>query len=87
VNGQEKVLSMFAFLVVDDDGTEGVPSIETPIGHMPMMGADLARMAVFKPIAQRWARENGKPVRLVHFSVRTEQEVYEPDGSITRVKS
>ena len=74
MEGQERILSIFAFIVVDDDGTEGVPAIN----GLPMMGADLARVAALRPFAQAAADEMGKPVTLAHFSVRTDQEVLTP---------
>lgn len=83
MDGQLRIDSLFAFIVVDDDGTEGVPALSTPLGPMPMMGADLARVKSLEPIAQAWAQANGKSVSLVHFSRRTVQKVYQPDGTIS----
>lgn len=85
MKGQYRIDSLFAFVVIDEDGTEGVPAVPGPGGmQLPMVGADLAMVEMFKPLARRWAQENGRAVTLVHFSRRTVQEVYEPDGSISR---
>jgi hypothetical protein len=84
MDGQMRIDSVFAFVVVDDDGTEGIPAFLAE-GNvvMPMMGADLAMVDRLRPVARQWAIENGKAACLVHFSRRTVQETYEPDGSIT----
>lgn len=74
MNGQLRIDSVFAFVVVDDDGTEGVPAFLAGDVVMPMMGADLSMVAKLKPVAQRWAIENGKAITLTHFSTRTVQE-------------
>lgn len=75
MDGQERILSIFAFIVTDDDGTEGVPALSS---GMPLVGADLARVASLRPFAQMAADAYGKPVTLAHFSVRTDQEVIQP---------
>lgn len=80
-----RIDSVFVFIVVDADMTEGVPTLDVPgLGPMPMMGADLAMVERMRPYARAWAKENGMPVALVHFSRRTLQETYQPDGSITK---
>jgi hypothetical protein len=85
MDGQMRIDSLFAFIVVDDDFTEGVPAVDVPgFGAMPMMGADLAMVDVFRPHARAWAFQNGKPVTLVHFSRRTVQETYQPDGTVAK---
>jgi hypothetical protein len=85
MDGQEKILSVFAFIVVDDDGTEGVPAIVAGDLAFPMMGADLAMVGDLRPKAKMLARQSGKDVTLAHFSVRTEQEIYRPDGTVTKL--
>ena len=85
MDGQMRIDSLFAFIVVDDDLTEGVPALDVEgIGLMPMMGADLAMVDVLRPHARAWAAHHGKPVALVHFSRRTVQETYQPDKSVTK---
>lgn len=79
MDGQFRILSFWAFTVVDDDDTEGVISITLPgLGVTPLVGADLARVASLRPYAQHVATELGKPVTLAHFSVRTDQETFHP---------
>jgi hypothetical protein len=79
VNGQVRIDSIWAFTVVDDDNTEGVVGMTVPgLGFTPLVGADLARVASLRPYARSFATAIGKPVTLVHFSRRTEQEVLPP---------
>ncbi len=76
VEGQERILSLFAFIAVDEDGTEGVPALSS---GWPLMGADLARVESLRVYAQMAADQLGKPVTLAHFSRRTDQEVIQPN--------
>ena len=85
MDGQMRIDSVFAFIVVDDDFTEGVPAITADGVAYPLMGADLAAVDVLKPHARALAKQTGKPVSLVHFSKRTVQETYNPNGSITKI--
>lgn len=78
MDGQARIDSMWAFTVVDDDGTEGVVAVQAAGSMMPLVGADLARVRSLRPLAQRLASDLGKPVSLVHFSTRTVQETLQP---------
>lgn len=79
MKGQFRILSLWAFTQVDEDGTEGVIGATVPgLGLTPLVGADLARIASLKPYAQAVAKTTGRPVTLSHFSVRTDQEVLQP---------
>ncbi len=78
MKGQLRIDQMFAFIVVDDDGTEGIPAFLAPGGTaMPMVGADMARVESLRPIARRMARELKKPVTLCKFTTREILEVIE----------
>lgn len=78
MNGQLNIDSLFAFIIVDDDGTEGVPAVQVGELTIPLMGADLAMVKLLRPHAVAIAHQINKPVSLVHFSQRTLQEVIEP---------
>ncbi len=70
MKGQLRIDSMFAFICLDDDGTEGIPAFMTPGGiAMPMVGADLQRVDSLRPIARQMV-EAGKKITLVKFSHR-----------------
>lgn len=84
MDGQFKIQSMWAFVVVDDDGTEGVIGRTVPgLGFTPLVGADLARIKDLMPYAQSVATTLGKPVTLAHFSVRTDADVITPKAILT----
>lgn len=78
MKGQLRIEQMYAFIVLDDDNTEGIPAFATPSGPMPMVGADMKRVDDLRPIAETIARDMGKKVTLCRFEVRTEIEVFEP---------
>ena len=78
-DGQDRILSLWAFTCIDTDGTEGVVGATIPgLGVVPLVGADLARIASLRPYAQQVATAVGRPVTLAHFSVRTDQETLAP---------
>jgi hypothetical protein len=75
VNGQLHIDQMYAFVVTDDDHTEGVVGFYSESGWLPMVGADMAMVEKLRPIAEKIAAELGKPVRLLKFTSREEIEV------------
>jgi hypothetical protein len=75
------ITELFAYIVCDsgpDD--EGVPSFSSPIGHRPMMGADMARAAPLRQYAQFVANQLEKPVRLYRFTGKELVDTIEPRG-------
>lgn len=71
-----KIEQMYAFITEDkgpDD--EGVIGMNTDMGWMPLVGADMARVESLRPIALQIAREVGKPIKLLRFTQREELEV------------
>jgi hypothetical protein len=78
MRGQLRIDQMFAFIVRDDDGTEGIPAVYGPGGIlMPLVGADMARVADLRAIVLRDVLLTGKRITLVKFSVRETLEVIE----------
>lgn len=76
-----KIDAMYAFIAEDsgpDD--EGITAHLTPMGWMPMVGADMERMDSIREVAQQIATAGGKPIRLVKFETRTELETIMPEG-------
>lgn len=64
-----KITELYCFAMIDkgpDD--EGVPAYATPLGIMPMMGADIERVVQLMPRAQGIANETGEPIRIYRFS-------------------
>lgn len=76
MNGQQRIEEMFAFVCVDDDGTEGIPAIQVGGMAMPLVGADMKRVESLRPIANEMAR-SGKKITIVKFTNRIELEVIE----------
>lgn len=52
MKGQLRINQLFAFVVVDTDGTEGVPAFMDPSTGtwLPLMGADMARVDSLKQL-------------------------------------
>lgn len=71
MKGQLSIDMMYAFIVLDDDGTEGVVALMTDNGYMPMMGADMAMVDKLRPSVQQAANDLGKDVSLVVFTSRS----------------
>jgi hypothetical protein len=62
---------MFCFAICDrDEDDEGVPAFQSPLGPMPLVGADIARVHSLMPVAQQMADESGKPLRIYKFTRR-----------------
>jgi len=71
-----KIEQMYAF-VCEDSGPEdeGIIGMQTGMGWMPLVGADMARVKSLRPIAETIARSSGKPVKLLRFTTREEIEI------------
>lgn len=79
MKGQLNIEALYAFIIRDDDGTEGLIGTMTPTGWIPLVGADLQRAASLERIAQRTADASGKCVTLAHFSVREDVKEIAPN--------
>lgn len=68
----QKIAKLYAWVAEESDGGEGVVAHFHPnLGNMPLVGADMARIESFRPLARHVAELSGCPVRLVEFSART----------------
>lgn len=77
MRGQRRIEQMYAFVLTDTDGTEGVPAINGPGGvPLPLVGADWARVEDLRPTAIALARSRGVKITLCRFEIRTELEEY-----------
>ncbi len=74
----KKVEEIFAFVIVDDDGDEGVPAVMVGDMWVPMVGADPGRIESLHPYAQEVATAKDRRVSLRHFKLTREMEVIEP---------
>ena len=71
-----RIEEMYAFVTEDKGpGDEGVIGTDTPLGWMPFVGADMARIKSLRPLALQIAKNLGKEVKLLHFTKREELEI------------
>lgn len=78
MNGQQKILSVWAFTQMDTDDTEGIVAVLIHDKWTPLVGADLARVRQMLPLAQTVADTTQRPVTLAHFSLRTDEITLPP---------
>lgn len=71
-----RIEEMYAF-VAEDSGPddEGIIGMNTAMGWMPLVGADMKRVESLRPIARGLGRQIGKKVTLAHFTNREDLEV------------
>lgn len=81
MKGQLRIETCFAFVVIDDDGTEGVIGANMDDTWVPLMGADEERVDSLRPLAQLISTAVGKEVTLLRFGGREELEVIRPEES------
>lgn len=64
-----KITEMFAF-VTEDKGpdNEGLVGMKLGSNWMPLVGADMKRVAALRPIAEGIAEATGKKIKLIHFT-------------------
>jgi len=62
-----KIDALYAWIATDSRGGEGIPALSTPLGEMPMIGADRDRIESLRPHAMKVAGQ-GYTVRLVAFA-------------------
>lgn len=65
---------MYAFVVEEAPGDEGIPAICKDGNWYPMVGADWKRVESLRPYAESTARKTGKTVKLLRFTCREEVE-------------
>lgn len=70
MKGQLRINQLFAFVIVDTDGTEGVPAFRIGDMWMPLMGADMARVDDLKRIVESDPMFKGKRVTIQRFGDR-----------------
>jgi hypothetical protein len=68
----QKIERLYAWTAIEPDGSEGLIGMALPDGqHIPMIGADKARIESLRGIAERHGRRMGYSVRLTMFSTVT----------------
>jgi hypothetical protein len=66
--------ALYAWVVTEPDGGEGVASAQIGDTHWPLIGADMDRVKTLRMFAEAVRRQTGYPVRLVRFSQREKLE-------------
>ncbi len=76
----QRINALYAWVALEDDGGEGVCAALLPgmPGMTPLIGADIARIDSYRPIAREIAKQTGKFVSLRKFTADGEQEIIEP---------
>jgi hypothetical protein len=74
----KRIETLFAFVVIDPDGDEAVPTFRVGATLLPLTGADPARVAQLLPIAEELAARSGKRIELVQFEARVHHRWVEP---------
>lgn len=70
MKGQLRINQVFVFVIVDEDGTEGVPAVIENGTLMPLMGADMARVDSLKELVMRDPMFRGRRITIKRFSHR-----------------
>ena len=70
MNGQLRINQVFAFVIVDEDGTEGVVAVLRDGVWMPLMGADMSRVESLKALVRDAPQCRGKRVTILRFGDR-----------------
>jgi hypothetical protein len=69
-----RISEVHAYIVVTENGDEGIAAFLSEGVWMPMICADMARVESMRPMARRIAEATGQEVRLVKFATRTDVE-------------
>lgn len=68
-----RINQVFAFIVTDEHGHEGVPGLLTERGvYVAMMGADMERVAALREVAETAPGLKGMRITIARFSEREE---------------
>lgn len=73
-----RITEVWAFTTIGDNNEEGIIGMSTPIGWMPFVAADRARLDMIKPDAQRIATLMKREVMLSKFHLRQDVETIKP---------
>lgn len=79
-----KITELYAYVMIDKDkDDEDVPSFESGLHALPMMGADINRARCIRFLAQKAANEHGKPLKLIKSTgIEVIDVIYPNQGSV-----
>jgi hypothetical protein len=70
-----KIEKLYAYIVLDEQGNEGIPAMELNGLMYPLVGADMERIQSLQEQVQYIANKTGKQIRLALFEKRVDQAV------------
>lgn len=74
-----KINELWAWVSVDaEDQNEGIITLGSPMGPLPMIGADKDRMLSMRQLASQAAKNSGIQVKLIRFTTREDIETLSP---------
>lgn len=59
---------LYAWIVTEPDGTEGIPAVSIGTLALPLVGSDKQRIESFREVAMATAKSQNLPLRLVEFT-------------------
>lgn len=79
-----RIEEMFAFVVEETPGEEGLLRAALGTQWFPLVGADMARIRCLLPLAEAACDVDGRPFRVLKFSVREDitEQVRRPTGDL-----
>jgi hypothetical protein len=66
----ERIEEMYAFVMTDDDGTEGIIGMNDGLQWHPLVGGDMARVESLIPLVRGMCEGINKQIRILKFSHR-----------------
>lgn len=63
-----RISELWAYTQIDTDDQEGIITLHTPEGPMPLIASDRIRLGDIKLYARMVAKSTGRPVRLRRFT-------------------
>jgi hypothetical protein len=78
MNDPHPIEEMFAFIHQDEAGHEGIAVMQIGDMFFPLVGGNLSRIDILRPIARDFANANKRPVHLVKFTHREDLETIQP---------
>lgn len=82
----KKITEMWAYVMAEEDGGDGVPAFSNRGMMFPLMGSDLSRAESLLPIAQSFADTFGRPLRILKFTHMEQVGFVIPQGGGAKVK-
>lgn len=65
-----KITELYAFIAKEKDGSEGLMAFQAYGSWIPMVGADLERVDILIPIADKISRQEGFNYEIRYFKAR-----------------